>query len=127
MTGAQILVLAGAVGLIAAIVWWFFFPPTRGSVARISGAGQEVTVRVAGGYAPSTIRARAGLSLRLVFDRREDSACSEEVVVPDFGVRRFLPAHSRTTVELLPAGPGTHAFTCGMGMLQGRIIVEEAP
>ena len=60
----------------------------------------------------------------LVFDRQETSGCSEEVVFGDFGIRRFLPAHRRTAVEVTPAEPGTYEFTCGMGMLRGRLVAD---
>jgi plastocyanin domain-containing protein len=63
--------------------------------------------------------------VRLVFDRQETSSCSEEVVIPDFGIRRFLPAHQKTAVEIDPREAGTFEFTCGMGMLRGKLIVEE--
>jgi plastocyanin domain-containing protein len=62
--------------------------------------------------------------VRLVFDRQETAGCSEEVVIPDFGVRRFLPPHQRTTVEFTPTEPGRFEFTCGMGMLRGAVVVE---
>ena len=126
MTSADfIVVLAG----LAAIAWvnWYFFLAERGSVsaAAVAGGVQEVTVVVKGGYDPATVRVRPGVPVRLVFDRQEESGCSEEVVIPDFGVRRFLPAHQRTTVELTPPAAGRHEFTCGMGMLRGQLIVEE--
>jgi plastocyanin domain-containing protein len=63
--------------------------------------------------------------VRLVFDRQETSGCSEEVVIPEFGVRRFLPAFKKTTVELTPEQAGSYDFTCGMGMLRGKLIVDE--
>ena len=43
---------------------------------------------------------------------------------PDFGIRRFLPAHQKTAVELTPTAPGTFEFTCGMSMLRGTLVVE---
>ena len=115
----------------AAVAWvnWYFFLAERGlanaAVAAVSGAGrQEIAIVVRGGYSPSTIRATAGQPVRLVFDRQENSSCSEEVVFPDFGVRRFLPEHQKTTVEITPPSAGTYEFTCGMGMLHGRVIAE---
>ena len=112
----------------AAILWvnWYFFLAERGAVAATgtSGGPQEVTVAVRGGYDPATIRVKAGAPVRLVFDRQESSGCSEEVVFGDFGIRRFLPAHEKTTIELTPAAPGTYEFTCGMSMLRGRLIAE---
>ena len=119
-----IVVLAGA----AAIAWvnWYFFLAERGAVVASGGAGgrQEVTVSVRGGYDPATVRVRAGAPVRLLFDRQETSGCSEEVVFPDFGVRRFLPAHQTTAIDLTPPAAGTYEFTCGMSMLRGRLIAE---
>lgn len=115
----------------AAVAWvnWYFFLAERGlanaAVAAVGGAGrQEIAIVVRGGYSPSTIRATAGQPVRIVFDRQENSSCSEEVVFPDFGVRRFLPENQKTTVEITPPTAGTYEFTCGMGMLHGRLIAE---
>lgn len=122
----ELLVLTGGV---AAIIWvnWYFLVAGRGGgmAAAVHGGVQEIEVQVEGGYSPSTIRVRKGTPVRIVFDRTESSSCSEEVVFPDFGVRRYLPAHEQTTVELEPEEAGEYEFTCGMGMLRGRLIVEE--
>ena len=120
-----LVILAG----LAAITWvnWYFFVAGRSPVPVAAGAGdgpQELTITVDGGYSPAVARVKAGRPVRLVFDRRDEGSCSEEVVLPDFGVRRFLPAHQRTTVDVVPAAPGTYEFTCGMGMLRGRIVAE---
>ena len=112
----------------AAIIWvnWYFFLAERASATAVSTGGgpQEVTVVVRGGYTPATIRVKAGAPVRLVFDRQEDSGCSEEVVFADFGVRRFLPAHQKTTVEITPPEPGVYEFACGMSMLHGKLVAE---
>jgi plastocyanin domain-containing protein len=88
------------------------------------GAVPEVRIVVDGGYEPAAIRVRTGAPVRLVFDRRDDSACSEEVVFPDFDIRRFLPTGERTVIEVTPPRDGTYSFTCGMGMLHGALIAE---
>lgn len=119
-----IVVLAGA----AAVAWvnWYFFLARRGTaVAETRESGvQEVTITVQGGYEPAEVKLRKGVPARLVFDRKETSGCSEEVVIPDFGVRKFLPAFQKTTVELKPESAGSFEFTCGMSMLRGRLVVE---
>lgn len=122
-----IVILAGA----AAVAWvnWYFFLARRGTAAAEmtetrEGGVQEVTITVQGGYEPAEVKLRKGIPARLVFDRRETSGCSEEVVIPDFGVRKFLPAFQKTTVELRPESPGSFEFTCGMSMLRGRLVVE---
>jgi plastocyanin domain-containing protein len=71
------------------------------------------------------VKAKAGIPVRLVFDRRDTGGCSEEVVFPDFGVRRFLPAGEKTVVEITPPKAGRYEFTCGMSMLRGALVAEE--
>jgi len=112
----------GAVALIAFVLWYFLGGKSRVAVAASAPGGPvDVTVRVEGGYSPSVIEVPAGATVRMTFDRQEDNPCSEEVVIPDFGIRRALPAHARTVVEFT-ATPGRHEFACGMGMLRGAII-----
>lgn len=82
-------------------------------------------VRVRNGYHPDTVHALVGEPVRLIFRREETAACSERVVFPDFGKSAMLPAHEDVTIELAPKRPGTYEFTCQMGMLHGRLIVEE--
>ncbi len=84
-------------------------------------------IRVRGGYHPDTVYGRAGELLRLVFRREETAPCSERVVFPDFGKSAMLPAHQDVTIELRPEQAGVYDFTCEMGMLRGRLIVEERP
>ncbi len=102
----------------------FFFGKRRGVAARPSGAAsQEVTILVSGGYSPDLVIARKGLPLKLVFDRRESNPCSDEVVLPEFQIRRALAAHARTVIEVLPKRTGEFPFSCGMNMLHGKIRV----
>lgn len=119
-----IVVLAGA----AAIAWvnWYFFLARRGTAIAETreGGTQEVTITVQGGYEPAEVKLKRGIPARLVFDRQETSGCSEEIVIPDFGIRKFLPAFQKTTVELRPETAGSFEFTCGMSMLRGRLVVE---
>jgi len=127
MNTTEWLVLLGGIAAIAWVNWYFFLAGRSGGAAAVmagAGGGQEVTIQVQGGYSPALVRVKRGQPVRLVFDRQETSGCSEEVVLGDFGIRRYLPAFEKTTVEFTPTEPGTHEFTCGMSMLRGRIVVE---
>ena len=142
MNASSWVVLLGGAAAIAWVNWYFFLAErgavtvgatasamtTPGASGSSAGAGAvpEVTIVVRGGYSPSTIRVPAGRPVRLIFDRQETSSCSEEVVFPDFGVRRFLPTGKQTTVEITPPAPGRYEFACGMGMLHGTVIAEGA-
>lgn len=125
MTAADWLVVAGGFAAIALVNWYFFVAGRRPArVVVATGGTQEVTITVNGGYDPAAVRVKHGCPVRLVFDRQETAGCSEEVVLGDFGVRRFLPPFQKTSVEFTPESPGNYEFTCGMGMLRGRLIVE---
>jgi plastocyanin domain-containing protein len=124
----EVVVVAGGLAAIGWVNWYFFLAERRNQAveAKVGATGvQQVVIRVEGGYSPARVRLRAGQPARLVFDRREDASDSEEVVIPELGIRRFLPAHQRTGVDLPPARAGAYEFTCGMGMLRGRLVVEE--
>ena len=120
-------IVLGALLLVG--IYVFFFGKRKAVRAAgqsaAGGAGvQSVTVVVRGGYKPDLIVARQGVPLRMIFDRREESPCSDEIVVPEFGIRRALPAHARTELTITPARTGEFEFTCGMNMLHGKILVE---
>lgn len=92
--------------------------------ARVPGA-VAARVCVRGGYYPDTVYARLGERVRIVFRREETAACSERVVFPDLGKSAMLPPYRDVTVELRPERPGAYEFTCEMGMLHGRLIIDE--
>ncbi|CAN5140447.1 cupredoxin domain-containing protein [soil metagenome] len=127
MPSTDWIVIAAGLGAIAWVNWYFFLAQ-RGIAAAVATTGsqgmQEVHIAVLGGYEPATVRVSAGKPVRLIFDRKETSSCSEEVVFPSFGVRKFLPAFQTTTLEVTPPQPGTYEFTCGMGMLHGKLVAE---
>ena len=126
MRGTEWVVLLGAVGAIAWINWYFLIASRTAVAASVHGGTQEIGILVKGGYEPGVVRVKRGLPVRLVFDRQESSSCSEEVVLKDFGIRRFLEPFKRTPVEFTPTKTGTFDISCGMSMLHGKLIVEEA-
>ncbi len=85
---------------------------------------REIKVKVKFGYAPEVIRVKAGEKVRLLFHREEDSKCSEEIVFPDFNIRKTLPAFRTTAIDLTPKKKGSYTFSCGMDMLHGTLVVE---
>jgi plastocyanin domain-containing protein len=126
MTLTDWAVVLGGLLTIAWINWYFFLAERATATATaVAGGVQEVAITVRGGYEPADVRVRKGAPVRLVFDRQETSGCSEEVVLPAFGIKRFLPAHRKTAVEFTPEKAGTYEFTCGMSMLRGRLTVED--
>ena len=124
MSAADWSIALAALGLIVLINWYFLgTKPVTAVTAAAPGAVVDVHVRVEGGYSPSVIEVPAGSRVRMTLDRREDNPCSDDIVIPDFGIRRALPAFTQTVVEFT-ATPGAHEFKCGMGMLHGSIVAK---
>ena len=128
MSVAQIVVTALGAGAIGFVLWYFLFSRTKAAVAAavVKEGVQEVHVVVKGGYTPDTIVVQAGQPVRLLFYRDETADCSEQLVIEAFGVSQLLPAFQTTPVEFTPTTPGEYQFRCGMNMLKGLLVVEEA-
>jgi plastocyanin domain-containing protein len=125
MSNLQVFVILTGIVLTVLIAWYFWFTPkaqTRAAVA-VSGA-QEVAITVKGGYTPDVIVVQKGRPVRLMFTRQESSACSEQVLFPDFNQHALLPEGEQVTLEFTPAKEGEYGFQCHMGMLRGKLIVE---
>ncbi|MCA1582367.1 MAG: cupredoxin domain-containing protein [Acidobacteria bacterium] len=114
-----------------AFLYVFFFRARRreGTAVPAASTGdleeQEATITVSGGYDPEVVIAKKGVPLTLVFDRRESSPCSDEVVLPEFGIRQALAAHAKTRIRVVPQRAGEFPFACGMNMLHGLLRVED--
>ncbi|MBI3746510.1 MAG: cupredoxin domain-containing protein [Chloroflexi bacterium] len=95
--------------------------------AGFDGSGQQVVdVTVHRGYQPDSIRARAGVPLRVIFHREDSDACSERVVFSSPHFDRRLSATGTTIIDLPAQGRGEIRFTCGMGRYRGRIELVDA-
>ncbi|HRK05524.1 MAG TPA: cupredoxin domain-containing protein [Chlorobiota bacterium] len=122
---SQILVTTAGVATITGISLFFFTPRKAEAMsASIVDGVQHQTIVVKGGYSPNTIHVKAGVPVHIDFDRREASACSDEVVMPDFGIHKDLEAFATTSVMFTPKEKGTFTYTCGMRMLRGTIVVD---
>ncbi len=124
MTPDVILVNLLGFAAIGLIVWYFWLSKSRGVQASVAGDMQSALVVVRGGYTPDTIVVERGRPVRLVFRREESAVCSERVTIPAFDKSALLPEGEEVTVEFLPTEKGEFPFTCQMGMLRGRIVVE---
>ena len=125
MTLTNILVSLGGLVVIVGIAWFFWGPRQSGTHAALTTNGyQEAMILVKGGYTPDIIVVQQGKPVRLTFRREETAACSEMVVFGDFNKSARLPEGESVPVEFVPDKPGEYEFTCQMGMLRGKLIVE---
>lgn len=88
---------------------------------------QEIKVQVQNGYNPNTIEAKKGLPLKITFARQSQSGCDRDLVFPELDIYETLPDDGEVTLDIpIPSESGkTIQFTCGMGMLSGKIVVKD--
>lgn len=105
--------------------WFFWLSRRKAYEVERTGQIQEAAITVKGGYSPDLIVVKAGIPVRLNFNRQEDVSCSEMVLFPDFNISRALPAGKTVPIEFTPDKPGEYDFSCQMGMFRGKLIVEK--
>ncbi|MFH1246648.1 MAG: cupredoxin domain-containing protein, partial [Candidatus Liptonbacteria bacterium] len=115
-----LITIIGALGIL--FTYWYFLGK-RGEAKKAATWG-SVDIVVEGGYEPDVISVPNGKTTTLNFLRKDPNSCLEEVVLPDFKIRRTLPLNQRVSIAITPKKPGTYSISCGMNMYHGKIIVE---
>lgn len=96
--------------------------PTTGQFATGADGVVEVPLTIANvQFQPQTLDIPADQPVRLVVDRQEDNACSDQLAIPQLGILVDLVPFGTTAVELPATRSGTYTLTCGMGMMSGQI------
>lgn len=113
-----IVTITGILGIL--FTHWFFLMKKYAVVA----ASESIDITVEGGYTPDVISVPRGKTTKINFLRKDPSSCLEEVVLPDFKVKKYLPLNQKVSVSITPKKTGEFEFACGMNMFHGKIIVE---
>ena len=88
-------------------------------------AVQKATVSLTEkGYEPTSLKLRRGTPAQITFIRKVSATCATQIVIPDYDIKRDLPLNVPVQAEFTPKKSGTFAFTCGMGMLRGSLVVK---
>lgn len=92
-----------------------------------AAARHPKTVRISvskRGFSPSSINVEEGFPVTLIFTRKDKQGCGNKVVFKSLGITRNLPVGKPVTIKITPEQSGNIAFTCGMGMYKGNIVVQ---
>lgn len=90
--------------------------------ATVEGGVQKVSVDLSTGtYSPNVITLKAGVPTEITFG--QSTGCTGIVQSKDLGFQEDLSGGPKT-VKLGALEPGTYAFSCGMEMVYGKIVVE---
>lgn len=76
------------------------------------------------GFEPKSIAVKKGQRVKLAFVRTDEENCGEEIVFPTLDIKKPLPLNEAVPVEFTAPESGEIAFTCGMNMLRGKILVQ---
>lgn len=96
------------------------------ALATVANGAQVVQLSVQGTtYYPNPIRVKVGVPVQLVADINNMPGCSRSIVIPEFGINKYLSAGDNV-IEFTPTKSGTFQFSCSMNMYHGQIIVENA-
>lgn len=103
-----------------AFTYWFFLMKNE----KETNVENSVDIIVEGGYSPQNIVISKEKLTKINFFRKDPTSCLEEVIIPDFHIKKYLPLNKKVTIELKPQESGEFTYHCSMNMYHGKIIIK---
>ena len=75
------------------------------------------------GFQPASLTLKPDVPAQITFLRTTNETCATSIVIPDYKIKQDIPLNKPVVVEFTPK-KGTFGFACGMGMYQGKLIVQ---
>jgi len=75
------------------------------------------------GFSPATLTIKKGVPVKWVIKGDQLTGCTSKIIVPSLKISKALVAGDNI-VEFTPTTAGTIPFSCWMGMVQGKFIVQ---
>ena len=94
--------------------------PVEGTAVQAGGI-QAIGVKVGTTYSPNIIKLKAGIPAEITFG--QGGGCTAQIISQDLGFSEDVSAGPKV-VKLPALQAGTYSFSCGMGMVLGKIVVE---
>lgn len=120
MTIDKIIVMFASIGGII-FTHWFFLMKKEDEV--VAAKENSIDIIVDGGYSPNAISVPKNTLTTVNFIRKDPSSCLEEIVIPEFKIKKYLALNKKTSIKINPTKTGTFEISCGMNMYHGKIIV----
>lgn len=114
----KVIITLSGLSLIVGIYWFFF-----GKKEEVMEASKAITIVVDGGYKPNVIKVPKDKAVTLTFLRKDSNSCLEELVLPDYKIKEYLPLNKPVTITLSPPHKSGQ-FHCAMNMFQGKIVIN---
>ncbi|MBU1202782.1 sulfite exporter TauE/SafE family protein [Patescibacteria group bacterium] len=75
------------------------------------------------GYTPSVFKIQKGVPVKWLIDGQQVSGCTNQIIVPSLNIKQAINP-GENIIEFIPQEEGTISFSCWMGMVRGKFIVE---
>jgi sulfite exporter TauE/SafE len=86
----------------------------------VQKAEMKITSR---GFEPNVLRVKNNIPVEFVVNGDGATGCTSKIVIPEYGIEKEIK-RGENTIEFTPKKFGPIAFSCGMGMVRGKFIVE---
>lgn len=107
--------------LIGLIIWWFWLYKAKETKVK----NNEIIIEVKDGiYTPSHIKCALNKPIVLNFIRRDQSPCSEMLLIPELELSATLTINKPKKIEITFPKTGEFEFHCQMKMYRGVLKVE---
>ena len=75
------------------------------------------------GFEPSSLKIKKNVPVKWVVKGDEVSGCTNKIVIPSLNIAKNIKT-GENIISFVPADAGEIPFSCGMGMVRGKFIVE---
>jgi len=75
------------------------------------------------GFSPNTFRIKKGIPVKWIINGSEATGCTNRIMMPELNIEEQL-TRGDNVIEFTPKKAGTLNFSCWMGMVRGKFIVE---
>jgi uncharacterized protein len=87
---------------------------------------QEQTVEMhitSSGFQPSVLKIKKGVPVRWVIKGDQVTSCTNKIIVPSLNITKSI-SFGENVVAFTPTASGEIPFSCWMGMVRGKFVVE---
>ena len=85
---------------------------------------QNVEMRVtARGFEPNVFKVKKNMPVKWVIKGEQVTGCTNKIIIPSLDISKNL-SYGENIVEFTPVRSGEIVFSCGMGMVRGKFVVE---
>ena len=98
--------------------------PKSGAVVERKGV-QRATILIDGGkYTPAVITVKKGKPVELTFKAGKNAGCGRTIVFKSLKLSKDVATGKSVVIKFTPKEAGEIAFTCGMEMYEGKVVVK---